>query len=116
MYTMFSGSVVCSFGVYNWSSRVYTMFSGSVVCSFGETNLLLKGGDILGFVPLRLVPFQLISHTLFGFITCHPFWPNGGSTSGGALLRSSSELAKIKLLMGGVDLIACQSATHSFSN
>ena len=22
----------------NWSSQVYTMFSGSVVCSYGETN------------------------------------------------------------------------------
>ena len=24
----------------NWSSQVYTMFSGSVVCSFGETDII----------------------------------------------------------------------------
>ena len=26
----------------NWSSQVYTMFSGSVVCSFGETDKILS--------------------------------------------------------------------------
>ena len=28
--------------LYNWPSRVYTMFSGSVVCSFGEINKILS--------------------------------------------------------------------------
>ena len=57
--------------------------------------LLLKGGYILGFVPLCLVLLQLISRTLFGFVTYHPFWPNGGSPSSGALWARSGELANL---------------------
>ena len=33
----------------NWSSQVYTMFSGSVVCSFGETD------KILSLLPSNLI-------------------------------------------------------------
>ena len=65
-------------------------------------HLLLKGDDILGFVSLRLIPLQLISHTLFGFVACHPFWPNGGSPSVGTLWPRSGELAKNKIAEGRV--------------
>ena len=58
---------------------------------------ILKGGDALGFIPL-----QLISHTLFGFVTCHLFWPNGENPPNGALWPMSGELAKNKIADGRV--------------
>ena len=64
--------------------------------------LLLKEGDILGFVPLSLVLLQLISRTLFGFVTYHPFWLNEESPLGGASRPRSGELAKYKIADGRI--------------
>ena len=48
----------------NWLSQVYTMFSGSVVCSFGKTNKilsLLPSNSISGSTTMFLVISDLIT-------------------------------------------------------